>query len=581
MKLKSILVLCVVGAIGVVHAAGVRTPNEARVAEIAALLPENPTGPTPYDREGKNDVKLGEALLKAPVADAPDALYLEFSQNGNRTHYQQAYYRRTGNLRKLVAAECAEKQGRFIPKIAAYLTALNTQRTWVLPAHDRGLENFNNTSITVDLVSSDIALMLAEILLKLEPALPADVVAQTRAEMNRRVFSIYLADIAVKKPKNWWFYGNANWTAVCHANCVRAALLGVADRVQRARCVEAALRAMPVFLSGFTPDGYCSEGMGYWEYGFGHYLDLGNAIKDATGGKVDLFKEGGDRARAAAGYPFAFQIQKGVSPHFADGGGNPSNKRRRECAAIWPEYAAQLEGTLPIRSTFPDAQVFVSRTLGDRPFAVALKGGHNGEFHNHNDVGTWTLMLDGQELAGDPGGEVYTARTFSKDRYVSKVLSSFGHPVPRIAGQLQPPGRKFCGKVLKTEFAEDKDEVVLDLAGAYDVKGITKLVRTTVFDRAGRVFTVTDDIAFATPQALDVPLITYCDVTKGADKTSLTFTTKKGSKAAVAIAVQGGEWELQEEEIENPGKPSPKRLAVAFAQPVVAATVSFTLKEEK
>ena len=49
----------------------------------------------------------------------------------------------------------------------------------------------------------------------------------------------------------------------------------------------------------------------------------------------------------------------------------------------------------------------------------------------------------------------------------------------------------------------------------------------------------------------------------------------------MTIAVQGGEWELQEEEIENPGKPSPKRLAVAFAQPVAAATVSFTLKEEK
>ena len=248
MKLKSILLLSAVGAIGVVCAAGVRTPNEARVAEIAAVLPENPTGPTPYDQAGKVDVKRGEALLNAPVADAPDALYLEFSQNGNRTHYQKAYGRRTGDLRKLVAAECAERQGRFISKIAAYLTALNAQRSWVLPAHDRGLENFNNTSITVDLVSSDVALMLAQILLKPDSALPADVVAQTRAELK-------------------WFYGNANWTAVCHANCVRAALLGIADRVQRARCVEAALRAMPVYLSGFTPDGYCSEGMGYWEYG--------------------------------------------------------------------------------------------------------------------------------------------------------------------------------------------------------------------------------------------------------------------------------------------------------------------------
>ena len=61
----------------------------------------------------------------------------------------------------------------------------------------------------------------------------------------------------------------------------------------------------------------------------------------------------------------------------------------------------------------------------------------------------------------------------------------------------------------------------------------------------------------------------------------LTLTTPKGTKAEVRIAVEGGEWTLQDDLIKNPGKPSPRRLAVAFARPVTQATVAFTIKEEK
>ena len=310
-----------------------------------------------------------------------------------------------------------------------------------------------------------------------------------------------------------------------------------------------------------------------------HYLTLGEAIRKATGGKFDLFAEGGALARAAAAYPFAYQLQDGISPHFADGGGNPDEVNLAKCRRIWPGVGVAT--SLPARSTFLDAQVFISRTGGKRPFAVAVKGGHNNEQHNHNDVGTWTLMLDGEELAGDPGGEIYTARTFSRNRYASNVLNSFGHPVPRIAGELQKTGRRFAGKVLDTDFTDACDTVTLDIAGAYAVKGLRKLVRTTTFDRVARVFTVRDEIVLDAPMAIDVPIITYCAVAKGDAPDVLTLTTKKGSRASVGIAVQGGEWSLQDDLIKNPGRPSPRRLAVTFVRPVAQATVAFTIKEEK
>ena len=70
----------------------------------------------------------------------------------------------------------------------------------------------------------------------------------------------------------------------------------------------------------------------------------------------------------------------------------------------------------------------------------------------------------------DPGTEVYTRRTFSSDRYVSGVLNSFGHPVPRVAGQLQRTGRAAAAQVLKLEQTDDCDTLQLDLSSAYPVK---------------------------------------------------------------------------------------------------------------
>ena len=554
-------------------------PDEARIAAIAAALPEEPGCETTSIDRTEVDLPKAGKLLKKPVPDVPDALYLEFTQNGNRTRYQTARTRRFGNFIALVAAERQEGKGRFTAKIAEYMDAIDAQRSWVLPAHDRDLGNFYGTNLTIDLVSSATAKMLAETLVALKGRLPETSVRRTMDELDRRVFSLYRADWAASKPKHWWFFGSNNWNPVCHCGVVCAALLVLPDRLDRARFVEAAMRAQPAFLSGFTPDGYCSEGMGYWNYGFGNYLTLGEAIRKATGGKFDLFAEGGAIARAAAEYPFAYQLQDGISPHFADGGGNPAEVNLAKCRRIWPGVG--VAASLPVRSTFPVAQVFISRTGGERPFSVALKGGHNAEHHNHNDVGTWTLMLDGEELAGDPGGEVYTARTFSARRYESKVLNSFGHPVPRVGGTLQPKGRQYRAKVLKTSFADDRDEVVLDLSGAYPVPGIKRLERTVVFDRQARAFTVRDDAEFASPTEFDVPIITYCAVAKGATPETLTLTTPKGTKAEVRIAVQGGEWTLQDEVIENPGKRSPKRLAVAFRRPVVRASVAFTIKEEK
>ena len=99
---------------------------------------------------------------------------------------------------------------------------------------------------------------------------------------------------------------------------------------------------------------------------------------------------------------------------------------------------------------------------------MALKGGNNGENHNHNDVGSYVVVSGGRAVLLDPGSEIYTARTFSRDRYESPVLSSFGHPVPLVAGRLQRTGAAARGRVVRTDFTDEQDTLVLDIASAYD-----------------------------------------------------------------------------------------------------------------
>ena len=64
--------------------------------------------------------------------------------------------------------------------------------------------------------------------------------------------------------------------------------------------------------------------------------------------------------------------------------------------------------------SLPRLQVF-ARQWGT--LYVACKGGHNGENHNHNDVGTFLLFHRGEPVIVDAGNMVYTAKTFSQERY--------------------------------------------------------------------------------------------------------------------------------------------------------------------
>ncbi len=601
------------------------TIDQNRIKYITTLLPEKPAGfGSPiavrgaWEKLARNDsfkkiILDAEQLLQKPIPEQPDDLYLDFSRTGNRTRWQRVSGRRRGRVRTLALAECLENKGRFIPAFEEIVRVLCSERTWVMPAHDRNLTNFNGTGIDIDLGSSARGWSLATADYLLADKLSPKTRRLIRDNLNRRIFGPYQDMVLGKRQKNWWMTGTNNWNAVCLANVTGSALAVIDSPRERAFFIAAAENYSKHFLEGFTDDGYCSEGLGYWNYGFGYYVMLSETIYQATNGKVDLLQD--NKVKQAAKFGANIEIINGVYPAFADCSINaqPSSKlmyflSRRLGLALrsWEQidpvsaggslyqsmmYSFPNSASLAlltqgpsrgpgIRSWFEQAGVLISRPgpNSSSRLAVALKGGHNQEHHNHNDVGSFVVVLDDKPLLLDPGGEIYTARTFSSRRYESNVLNSFGHPVPIVAGKLQQTGKQARGRVISRSLTDSTDTLVLDISSAYDVPELRKLERKFVYSRIGKgSLRVTDEVTFSRPCDFGTALITFDSWKQSSPGSLIVYDSEKSLQ--VDIKVTGAEFEIQPETIQEnvSARKQPTRLGINLTRPVTHALVSITI----
>ncbi|MGQ9591046.1 MAG: heparinase II/III domain-containing protein [Planctomycetota bacterium] len=620
------LLVCAISALGLAAApseAPDLRPDPARVAEIAGLLPESPVGVgrPASDRAAwerlaslpswRNAVREGERLLGRPMPPLTDEAYLDYSKTGNRTRGERAIGERRAHLGRLVLAECAEAKGRFLPAIEEAIRSTCEEKSWVLPAHDGDLRNFTGRVLDIDLASSALSWTLATACWWLGDRLSEETRRRVAEELERRTFRPYESFLETGQPQMGWVTGTNNWNAVCHAGVNGAAQAAIAWRERRAFYAAAAEKHMAPFLSGFTADGYCSEGIGYWNYGFGHYAFLAESLRRLTDGKVDLF--GRKDIRPIALFARRMEILPGIYPAFADC--SPSARPDGRLLALlevrlgmdlgaedMPGLAAPaanlfgvgIYGFLPegadvrppssappeLRSWFPDAGILIARPApgAGRALGVALKGGHNAEHHNHNDVGSFVVAIAGETPIFDPGSETYTARTFSVRRYESAVLNSFGHSVPRVAGKLQRTGRRAEGKVLAVDFSDREDVLRLDIASAYEVPELAKLEREFRFSREGSgALAVRDEVAFSEAKEFEIALI-LSRPWKRLDAGRIRVG--EGSAALeVSIDTGGEEFEIAEDPIEEEVHgPKPTRLGIRLRNPVERASVRISIR---
>jgi hypothetical protein len=148
---------------------------------------------------------------------------------------------------------------------------------------------------------------------------------------------------------------------------------------------------------------------------------------------------------------------------------------------------------------FPNLQVMATRGHGG--LYLAMKGGHNDESHNHNDVGSFIVYADGEPLLIDPGVGEYTAKTFGASRYDIWTMQSCYHNLPRINGCDQSAGKSFAASGVTYK----KGILSMDISGAYPAEAQVKKWQRTVGIHRSRGVTVAESYelsAYSAPSSI-------------------------------------------------------------------------------
>ena len=534
-------------------------PDSNRVTEIARMLTAQPSGfgvpcsdrPAWEAKADKLQEMIAEAekALTTPLASFDEQAYLKYSETGDRMPMERNLHSRMDQLVPLVLAECAEYKGRFLPRIAEVMDSLAAQPSWTLSAHDPQLLNLHGVRYYVDLNAADMADNLAEALYLLGDKIPADTLKRVADGMEKHVFgpmrqSLRHDDSAQDHNGNWWLYADMNWNAVCLKGVTGAALAMLPNVDDRALFVAAAEHYIQHYDSGFQSDGYDTEGLGYWNYGFSHFVELRENLFRATNGKIDLLAN--SKMQKVALFGAEFPMTPDNAAAFGDAGVMPHADlhlmavidRIFQIPPVQPPLPVQSFGVqhagltslaldlfpvpgdeLPapeslshrdLQKYYADSGVLVSRAAPGQKLAVTIKAGGNTT-HSHNDIGSFAIGLGDVQPVGDPGGpHYYTGATFGPHRLDFKLLNSFGHPVPEIGGQLQLDATKVHVTVVSHSLSSAEDSLTIDMSNAYQAPQLERVTRTLVHSRAGEgSVEITDDFGLTGPTEIIESLPTH------------------------------------------------------------------------
>jgi hypothetical protein len=214
---------------------------------------------------------------------------------------------------------------------------------------------------------------------------------------------------------------------------------------------------------------------------------------------------------------------------------------------------------------------------------VAAWGGHNGQSHNHNDVGNFVVFADGHPVLIDVGRPTYTRQTFSRDRYKIWSMQSAYHNVPTVNGVMQSPGRQYAARDVKHEANAECAQLTMDLAPGYPAQAQVESWQRTVRLVRGRHVEVRDDYQLAAPSRdVVVHLVTPCTVTEAEGGALLLALPASGVKVRLAyqpdnLAAVVETLELKDEKLREVWGPALRRIVLRTATETVEGNWSMQL----
>ncbi|HPM19254.1 MAG TPA: heparinase II/III family protein, partial [Bacteroidales bacterium] len=504
-------------------------------------------------------IKKAESFLSYnwPVVKATD--YLEYIRSGDRR--QEVYAACSNALISLVMGELVEGRGRFTDQIINAVWYYCEQTWWGWSAHlgpqkaGAGLPDINDP--VVDLGVGEVASNLSwtwylfkDEFNKIHPL----IASRLKQEIRSKVLEPYF------ERNDFWYMGFEggrpnNWNPWVNYNMLNCFLLIEDDPVRKRAQVMKIINSLDKFLNGYPDDGGCDEGPSYWGAAGALLYECLEVLKDATGGKFDVFDN--PLVQNMGKYFYKVNIHAPYFINFADAdattSGSPPVVYRYGKAirdplmqqfgaylaslAKWGEHTptgkicdqvkslllldeisdAEKKEALVADFWFPDTEIAGAR---DREgsfmgFFFGAKGGFNAESHNHNDVGSCLMYYDGKPCLIDLGREEYVAKTFGPQRYEIWTMQSGYHNLPVINGTDQKDGAEF--RAVNSRFSANPKTATFstDIAGAYPSEArVRSWVRSYTLSR-GKSFVIKDryELTEQTGRPTSANFITYCRAT--------------------------------------------------------------------
>lgn len=519
-------------------------------------------------------IEAGDARLGYEWPALPATLFLDYARTGARVPFQDPHFERRYALVDLVLAECVQGEGRYLDDIVNGVWAICEETFWGVPAHIR-VQRAGNTlpdknEPTVDLFAAETGALLAwthylmaDALDTVSPMVRLRIAEEIQERildvLRRRIDFPWQGNRVPRRVNNWNPWICSNWLT-----CILAI---EPDPLVRAESVFRLLQTLDRFIDSYPADGGCDEGPNYWGRAGASLYDNLELLHGATEGAIDVFEEPlireigrfVHRAHIADDYYLNFadasalvvpeaplvylfgrrigdpemqafgqwlMDRQRIRTQGLNDGSDVSKKRPSSMGRALPSLFLMVEpeaerGAPPLTRDvwLPEIQVMIARDqAGSKAgFYAAIKGGHNEESHNHNDIGNFVVYLDGLPLLVDAGVEEYTAKTFGPQRYdIWTMQSAYHNLLPTLDGEQQWPGPMFQAGGVERQVSDEAATLRLDLAPAYRQEaGIQSWHRTFTL-RRGRGVTIEDEYALARDASvLILSLMTPCDVTAG------------------------------------------------------------------
>ena len=479
---------------------------------IAQLMPqaENPFWRDSIPVEMRQSyIRYGEPYLGRPWEVLPYTVFSEFRTSGNRVNYEALNFQKRRQFAAIVMAEIMEGKGRFMKDIIDGMGSFCEETWWGIPAH-YGSKMPLPEDQTVDLFNAETASLIAWTRYMLQPQFDAfspDLCQRIDREIERRIL------IPAISTDYWWKTAGMNWNPWICSNWLTCVLICEKDEARKGRAICQIIDAATAFADAYPDDGGCDEGPTYWDRAAASLFEVMRLLG---------VTEPTPKVKNMAAYACNTYIGHDYCVNFADA---HENKAVQQVNIVYPfglwlndqtmrEFGAYLgrqKGVLENPAALYDKsgnfptlgrELFflrdINRFMAEQPrepllkdvwlgdlqimtarrgnLFVAMKGGTNGENHNHNDVGSIIVYRDNEPLFIDPGVGEYTSKTFSKGRYDIWTMQSGYHNLPQINGIDQKDGKQYAAKVI----SHRDGQLCLDMAAAYPEEAAVKSWKRTV-----------------------------------------------------------------------------------------------------